>query len=47
MIPTPTDDGNAPPDLFTAIQQQIGLKLEVVSASSEALVIDLVEKPDK
>jgi uncharacterized protein (TIGR03435 family) len=46
MIPTPTDDGNAPPDLFTAIQQQIGLKLEVVSASSEALVIDLVEKPD-
>jgi uncharacterized protein (TIGR03435 family) len=46
MIPAPTDDGNAPPDLFTAIQQQIGLKLEVVLASSEVLVVDLVEKPD-
>jgi uncharacterized protein (TIGR03435 family) len=46
MITTPSDSGNAPPDLFTAIQQQIGLKLEVVRASSEVLVIDRVEKPD-
>jgi bla regulator protein blaR1 len=45
-IPTPTDTRNAPPDLFTAVQEQIGLKLEVVSAPSEVLVIDHVEKPD-
>jgi len=45
-IPTPTDTGNAPPDLFTAIQDQIGLKLEVVRAPSEVLVLDRVEKPE-
>jgi uncharacterized protein (TIGR03435 family) len=46
-IPTPTDSANAPPDLFTAIQEQVGLKLDVLSAPSEILIIDSVEKPSE
>ena len=38
-------DVNAAPGLFTAIQEQIGLKLEPVKAPAEVLVIDAVEKP--
>ena len=43
--PTPSDDPNAPPDLFTAIQQQLGLKLEAKKAQADVLVIDHVERP--
>jgi uncharacterized protein (TIGR03435 family) len=39
------DDSNAPPDLFTAVQQQLGLKLEATKAPADVLVIDKVEKP--
>jgi uncharacterized protein (TIGR03435 family) len=38
-------DGGAPPGLFTAIQEQIGLKLEPVKAQTEVLVVDAVERP--
>jgi uncharacterized protein (TIGR03435 family) len=38
-------DGTAPPGLFTAIQQQIGLKLEPAKAPVDVLVIDHVERP--
>jgi hypothetical protein len=38
-------DGSAPPGLFTAIQEQIGLKLEPVKAQSDVLVVDAVERP--
>jgi len=38
-------DGTAPPGLFTAIQEQIGLKLEAVKAPAEVLVIEAVERP--
>jgi uncharacterized protein (TIGR03435 family) len=41
---SPTD-GTAPPGLFTAIQQQIGLKLEPVKAPVDVLVVDQVERP--
>jgi uncharacterized protein (TIGR03435 family) len=41
----PTPDADAPPDLFTAVQQQLGLKLESTKAPVEVLVIDRVEKP--
>jgi uncharacterized protein (TIGR03435 family) len=33
------------PDFFTAIQQQLGLKLEAVTDSVDVLVIDHVERP--
>jgi uncharacterized protein (TIGR03435 family) len=32
--PTPTDDSTAPPDLFTAMVQQLGLKLEAAKPPS-------------
>jgi len=44
-IPPPTDGANAPPDLFTALQEQIGLMLDVIYAPSEIMVIDRVERP--
>lgn len=37
-------DGNAPPGLFTAIQEQIGLKLEPVKAPALVLMIDAVQR---
>jgi uncharacterized protein (TIGR03435 family) len=37
-------DGSAPPGLFTAMQEQLGLKLEAVKAPADMLVID-VERP--
>jgi len=40
-------DPNAPPGVFTAIQEQLGLKLEPVKASAEAFVIDHVERPSE
>jgi uncharacterized protein (TIGR03435 family) len=44
-----TDDSvasaDAPPGLFTAIEQQLGLKLEPVKAMADVLVIDKVERP--
>jgi uncharacterized protein (TIGR03435 family) len=38
-------DGTAPPGLFTAIQEQIGLKLEPVKAPVDVLIVDAVEQP--
>jgi uncharacterized protein (TIGR03435 family) len=38
-------DGSAAPSLFTAIQEQIGLKLEPVKAQTDVLVVDAVEHP--
>jgi uncharacterized protein (TIGR03435 family) len=36
---------DAPPDLFTAIQEQLGLKLEPSKGPVETLIIDHVEQP--
>jgi uncharacterized protein (TIGR03435 family) len=50
-IPPPStgDSGaaaaDAPPPLFTAIQEQLGLKLDAVKAPAKVMVIDSVEKP--
>jgi uncharacterized protein (TIGR03435 family) len=38
-------DANRPPALFTAIQEQLGLKIESKRAPVDVLVIDRVEKP--
>jgi uncharacterized protein (TIGR03435 family) len=38
-------DPNAPPGLFTAIQQQLGLKLEATKAQTDVFVIDRAERP--
>jgi uncharacterized protein (TIGR03435 family) len=43
--PPATNDPDAPPDLFTAFQQQLGLKLESTKAPVDVLVIDKAEKP--
>jgi len=40
-----TSAPDAPPGLFTAIQDQIGLKLERLKAPADMLVIDKVERP--
>jgi uncharacterized protein (TIGR03435 family) len=39
------DNPDAPPDLFTAFQQQLGLKLESTKAPVDVLVVDRIEKP--
>lgn len=41
----PTENPDAPPDLFTAIQQQIGLKINSTKAPVDVMVIDKVTKP--
>lgn len=38
---------NAPPSLFTAVQEQLGLKLEATRAPADVLVIDHAEKPSE
>jgi uncharacterized protein (TIGR03435 family) len=40
-----TTDPNAPPRIFTAIQEQVGLKLEPTRAPADVLVIDKIERP--
>jgi uncharacterized protein (TIGR03435 family) len=43
--PSPTESVDAPPDLFTAIEEELGLKLLSTKAPVDVLVIDHVEKP--
>lgn len=44
-VPPESDAANALPPLFTAIQEQLGLKLEARKAEVPVLVIDHVEQP--
>jgi uncharacterized protein (TIGR03435 family) len=46
-LPPPTDTTNPPPALYTAIQEQIGLKLEATKAPADVMVVDKVEKPSQ
>jgi uncharacterized protein (TIGR03435 family) len=45
-VPRPADNAAAP-SLFTAMQEQLGLKLESTKADAEVFVIDHVEKPSE
>jgi uncharacterized protein (TIGR03435 family) len=44
QVPPPAAEAKLP-GLFTAIQEQLGLKLDSVNAPVEVIVIDRVEKP--
>jgi uncharacterized protein (TIGR03435 family) len=46
-VPPPTDDPNAPPSLYTAMQEQLGLKMGPAKAPDDVIVIDHVEKPSE
>jgi uncharacterized protein (TIGR03435 family) len=46
-VPPPTNDPNAPPGIFTAFTEQLGLKLDPTRAPVDVLVIDKVEKPSE
>ena len=44
-VPPPSDAADAPPALYTAITEQIGLKLEAGKAPVRVLVVDHVDHP--
>jgi uncharacterized protein (TIGR03435 family) len=44
-IQPPSDAADAPPPLYTAIQEQLGLKLEAEKTQVKAYVIDKIAKP--
>jgi uncharacterized protein (TIGR03435 family) len=46
-VPPPSGDPNAPPGLFTAVQEQLGLRFESTNAPVDVLVIDQAEKPSE
>ena len=46
-VPSAADNADASPDIFAAIQQQLGLKLVSTKAPVDVIVIDHVEKPSE
>lgn len=44
-IPPSQDNANTPPGLYTAVQEQLGLKIEATKALDDVMVIDHVEQP--
>jgi len=43
----PNEAADAPPPVFTAIQEQIGLKLDAAKTMVDVMVLDHVEKPSE
>jgi uncharacterized protein (TIGR03435 family) len=46
-MPPPTDNSSPPPNLYTAIQEQTGLKLDATKAPADVMIIDHVAKPSE
>jgi uncharacterized protein (TIGR03435 family) len=47
VVPPPTNDPNAPPSLYTAMQEQLGLKMGTAKLADDVIVIDHAEKPSE
>jgi uncharacterized protein (TIGR03435 family) len=47
VVPPPTNDPNAPPSLYAAMQEQLGLKMGTAKFPDDVIVIDHVEKPSE
>lgn len=45
MVPAATNASNALPDLYTAMRQELGLKIEATKALDKVMVIDHVDHP--
>jgi uncharacterized protein (TIGR03435 family) len=45
MTPPAGDNPNAPPGLYTAVQEQLGLKFDATKAPDDVIVIDHVDHP--
>jgi uncharacterized protein (TIGR03435 family) len=45
LAPANAADPDAPPDIFTAFQQQLGLKLQSTRAAVDVMVIEKIERP--
>jgi uncharacterized protein (TIGR03435 family) len=44
---TPVPDADAPPDLYSALEQQVGLRMQKTKAPVDVIVIDKVDKPSE
>jgi uncharacterized protein (TIGR03435 family) len=44
-VPPPADAGDAPPNVYKAMQEQLGLKLEPAKTQVDVMVLDHVQKP--
>jgi uncharacterized protein (TIGR03435 family) len=47
VVPSPSDDPDAPPSLYTAMQEQLGLKMGTEKFPDDVIVIDHVERPSE
>jgi len=45
--PPPAPDADAPPDIYSAMEQQLGLRLQKARTNVPVMVIDKVEKPSE
>jgi uncharacterized protein (TIGR03435 family) len=45
VTPPPTADDNGAPSIFTALEEQLGLKLQRGTGTVDAVVVDHVERP--